>query len=123
MDAMTDAAYERVLDWAGEQGLELYPHQEEAILELLSGNNVVLATPTGSGKSLVATAGRPAECNTDEDRSSNRQREWSGIKLGHHADPGAGVSTESAEDRPQVSTYPVPGGGEHSAATIFDGAG
>jgi superfamily II RNA helicase len=39
-----------------ELGLELYPAQEQAILELYSGNNVVLATPTGSGKSLVALA-------------------------------------------------------------------
>jgi superfamily II RNA helicase len=31
-------------------GLELYPAQEEAILELFSGNNVILATPTGSGQ-------------------------------------------------------------------------
>src|SRR5882672_3663322 len=37
-------------------GLELYGAQEQAILELLSGNNVILATPTGSGKSLVALA-------------------------------------------------------------------
>ena len=43
-------------EWAAESGLELYPHQEEAILELLSGSNVILATPTGSGKSLVALA-------------------------------------------------------------------
>jgi superfamily II RNA helicase len=39
-----------------ELGLDLYSAQEEAILELFSGNNVVLATPTGSGKSLVALA-------------------------------------------------------------------
>ncbi|UMG92582.1 DEAD/DEAH box helicase [Nocardioides sp. TF02-7] len=51
-----DAAYERVLAHAEARGLELYPHQEEAILELLAGDNVVLATPTGSGKSLVALA-------------------------------------------------------------------
>ena len=44
-------------DWAEASGLELYPHQEEAVLRLLSGDNVVLATPTGSGKSLVALAG------------------------------------------------------------------
>ena len=37
-------------------GLELYPAQEQALLELCTGNNVVLATPTGSGKSLVALA-------------------------------------------------------------------
>ncbi len=45
------------LDWAAERDLELYPAQEEAILELFAGNNVVLNTPTGSGKSLVAFAG------------------------------------------------------------------
>ena len=39
-----------------EQGLSLYPHQEEAAIELFSGNNVILATPTGSGKSIVAIA-------------------------------------------------------------------
>jgi len=51
-----DAIIEAFTDWATERGLELYPHQEEAILELLSGSNVILATPTGSGKSLVALA-------------------------------------------------------------------
>ena len=38
------------------KGLTLYPEQEEAILELFAGRNVVLNTPTGSGKSLVAAA-------------------------------------------------------------------
>ncbi|MDX1649623.1 MAG: DUF3516 domain-containing protein, partial [Myxococcota bacterium] len=37
-----------------DRGLELYPAQEEAILEILAGRHVVLNTPTGSGKSLVA---------------------------------------------------------------------
>jgi len=36
--------------------IDLYDHQEEAILELFAGNNVILNTPTGSGKSLVALA-------------------------------------------------------------------
>jgi superfamily II RNA helicase len=44
------------LDWVAEQGLAAYPEQEEAILELLADRHVVLSTPTGSGKSLVALA-------------------------------------------------------------------
>ncbi|MBZ5707855.1 DEAD/DEAH box helicase [Nannocystis pusilla] len=52
----SDAILECFLDWVTETGLELYPAQEEAILELLAGKHVVLNTPTGSGKSLVALA-------------------------------------------------------------------
>ncbi|MDR0779778.1 MAG: DUF3516 domain-containing protein, partial [Pseudomonadales bacterium] len=44
------------LDYVTERGLELYPAQEEAILALFEEHNVILNTPTGSGKSLVATA-------------------------------------------------------------------
>jgi superfamily II RNA helicase len=44
------------LGHVAEIGLDLYPAQEQAILELFSGNNVILTTPTGSGKSLVALA-------------------------------------------------------------------
>lgn len=44
------------LGHTSEIGLELYPAQEQAILELFTGNNVILSTPTGSGKSLVALA-------------------------------------------------------------------
>ena len=51
-----DVLLEGFLAYAIERGLELYPAQEEAILELFSGKNVILATPTGSGKSLVALA-------------------------------------------------------------------
>src|SRR3954467_8977033 len=51
-----DAVYEAFVGWSHEQGLSLYPHQEEAAIELFSGNNVILATPTGSGKSMVAVA-------------------------------------------------------------------
>ncbi len=51
-----DAAFDVFLDWAGDRGFTLYPAQEEAVLALAGGAHVVLATPTGSGKSLVAVA-------------------------------------------------------------------
>ncbi|TFV54903.1 DUF3516 domain-containing protein [Mycobacterium sp. PS03-16] len=46
--------------WAEDNGTALYPAQEEALIELVSGANVILATPTGSGKSLVATGAQYA---------------------------------------------------------------
>ena len=65
VDRLTAGAYpddllEGFVAWTTDMGLELYPAQEEAILELLAGNHVILATPTGSGKSLVATAAHAA---------------------------------------------------------------
>ncbi|GII80348.1 helicase [Sphaerisporangium rufum] len=49
-----DALFEAFAEWNAGRGLTLYPAQEEALIEVVSGNNVILATPTGSGKSLVA---------------------------------------------------------------------
>ena len=49
-----------------EQGLELYAHQEEALIEIVSGANVILSTPTGSGKSLVAAGAHFAALARDE---------------------------------------------------------
>ncbi|EDM76111.1 DEAD/DEAH box helicase [Plesiocystis pacifica SIR-1] len=51
-----DQMLERFLEWTMEQGFELYDHQEEAVLEIMAGRHVILNTPTGSGKSLVALA-------------------------------------------------------------------
>src|SRR3712207_1097011 len=53
--AEPDAVFDAFQTWVAEQGLTLYPHQEEALIEIATGANVILNTPTGSGKSLVAT--------------------------------------------------------------------
>lgn len=49
-----DEALDRFLDWTASRGIELWPHQEEALMDLMVGDHVILGTPTGSGKSLVA---------------------------------------------------------------------
>src|SRR5881398_2827283 len=53
-DPDPDALFEAFSTWTAERGLEMYPAQEEAIIEVVSGANLILSTPTGSGKSLVA---------------------------------------------------------------------
>ena len=53
-DPAPDVLLDIFTDWVSEQAMTLYPAQEEALLEVLSGSNVILSTPTGSGKSLVA---------------------------------------------------------------------
>ncbi|MGQ0843363.1 MAG: DEAD/DEAH box helicase [Sporichthyaceae bacterium] len=54
-DPTPDALFDAFSDWVADTGLEPYAHQSEALIEIASGNNVILTTPTGSGKSLVAT--------------------------------------------------------------------
>ena len=49
-----DEALDRFLGWVAARGIELWPHQEEALMDLMVGDHVILGTPTGSGKSLVA---------------------------------------------------------------------
>jgi superfamily II RNA helicase len=55
-----DGLFDAFAAWAQACGTALYPAQQEALIELLSGANVILATPTGSGKSLVATGAQYA---------------------------------------------------------------
>ena len=50
-----DTLYDAFATWVGQQGITLYPAQEEAVIEIMMGSNVILSTPTGSGKTLVAT--------------------------------------------------------------------
>ncbi|MDN4175770.1 DUF3516 domain-containing protein [Nocardioides sp. SOB77] len=60
-----DEVYDALTGWVETRGLAMYPHQDEAVIELLGGSNVVLATPTGSGKSLVALGAHAAALATD----------------------------------------------------------
>ena len=61
------------------RGSTLYPAQQEALIELVSGINVILATPTGSGKSLVATGAHFAALAAGQ------------AHVLHRADQGAGL--------------------------------
>jgi superfamily II RNA helicase len=63
-----DELFDSFATWVSGQGLTLYPTQEEALIEIISGSNVILATPTGSGKSLVAI-GAHATALTQGNRS------------------------------------------------------
>src|ERR1700728_2738603 len=61
-----DEVFDAFAGWAKRRGLALYPHQEDALIEIVSGANVILSTPTGSGKSLVAAGGHFAALARDE---------------------------------------------------------
>ncbi|PJJ61418.1 helicase-like protein [Compostimonas suwonensis] len=50
-----DAAFDAFANWVADGGITLYPAQEESLIEIVSGANLILSTPTGTGKSLVAT--------------------------------------------------------------------
>ncbi|SES04897.1 Helicase conserved C-terminal domain-containing protein [Propionibacterium cyclohexanicum] len=51
-----DVLYSVFNNWVHGQGIEMYPHQSDALVDLLTGANTIITTPTGSGKSLIATA-------------------------------------------------------------------
>ena len=79
--------FEAFETWAGEQGLSLYPAQEEALIELVTGANVILSTPTGTGKSLVATGAHFAALAAGT------------AHVLHRADQGAGLGEVLRPDR------------------------
>jgi len=84
-----DSLFDAFSAWAEGRGLRLYPAQEDALIEVVSGSNVIVSTPTGSGKSLVAagahfaalaaraaaprTAGRRAAFTPPPSRRSSRR--------------------------------------------------
>ncbi|AWB81762.1 DUF3516 domain-containing protein [Corynebacterium yudongzhengii] len=53
---LDEAIFDSFTSWTSSKGISLYPAQEEASLAVLAGDNVILSTPTGSGKSMVANA-------------------------------------------------------------------
>jgi superfamily II RNA helicase len=61
-----DDLFDAFAEWAKRRGLPLYPHQEEALIEVFSGANLILSTPTGSGKSLVAAGAHLAALARNE---------------------------------------------------------
>jgi superfamily II RNA helicase len=64
-DPDADSLYDVFNGWVESQGLSLYPAQQDALIELFSGSNVILSTPTGSGKSLVAVGAHFAALATN----------------------------------------------------------
>jgi superfamily II RNA helicase len=61
-----DALFDAFSGWVEDQGLKLYEAQEEALIEVVSGSHLILSTPTGSGKSLVATGAHFTALARDE---------------------------------------------------------
>src|SRR3954453_10583605 len=63
-DPDADSLYDAFSGWAEAQGLSLYPAQQDALIEVFDGSNVILSTPTGSGKTLVAIGAHFAALTT-----------------------------------------------------------
>ncbi len=64
-----DAAFDALSGWITGRGITLYPAQEEALLEIFSGANAIVTTPTGSGKSLIALGAHVAAVAEGRGRS------------------------------------------------------
>ncbi|MQA61545.1 MAG: DUF3516 domain-containing protein [Actinophytocola sp.] len=75
-----DSLFEAFASWADDRGLTLYPAQEEALIEIVSGSNVILSTPTGSGKSLVAIGAHFAALAQSLNRNGRRSYYTAPIK-------------------------------------------
>jgi hypothetical protein len=75
-----DGMYDAFVEWADDRGFALYPAQDEAIIEIVSGENVILLTPTGTGKSLVAVAAHAASLARQTAHSGGRSYYTAPIK-------------------------------------------
>ncbi|WP_285664861.1 DEAD/DEAH box helicase [Actinorhabdospora filicis] len=64
-NADPDDVFDAYSSWVAEQGITLYEAQEEALMEVVAGNNVIVNTPTGSGKSLIAAGAHFAAIAAD----------------------------------------------------------
>ncbi|MDQ1721970.1 MAG: hypothetical protein QOI26_1704, partial [Pseudonocardiales bacterium] len=104
-----DAIYDAFTGWAAGQGLELYSAQSEALIELLSGSNVILSTPTGSGKSLVATGALFASLLASEHRSDEGARSGTSWRPAseHRSDEGARSGTSWRQGSRSFYTAPI----------------
>ncbi len=80
-----DAVYEAFAAWAAEGGRPLYRAQDEAVIELVSGANVVLSTPTGTGKS-----------SSPPGRTSRRSPRGSGATTRRRSRPSSPRSSSSS---------------------------
>ncbi len=60
-----DEVYLAFSEWAQSTGRPLYPHQDEALIQILEDRHVIAATPTGSGKSMIALAAHTASLARD----------------------------------------------------------
>ena len=60
-----DEVYLAFSEWAQSTGRPLYSHQDEALTQILEDRHVIAATPTGSGKSMIALAAHTASLARD----------------------------------------------------------
>ena len=102
-----DAMYDAFVDWAAGRGFALYPAQDEAVIEIVSGSNVILSTPTGTGKSLVAVAalGHVRERAVVEDHAVLEDLDERRALVLRHAEERVAHPVDHVEGRPAEGAH------------------